>query len=67
MKGRSLFKSPLPRSYLSDTASTASSAAVATQHRVYQVWRGKNVIRLISPPRVLHECDEIILSLNMHG
>ncbi|PUZ45083.1 hypothetical protein GQ55_8G191800 [Panicum hallii var. hallii] len=40
MKGRSLFKSPLPRSYLSDTSS-ASSAAVAT-HRVYQVWRGKN-------------------------
>ncbi|CAO2149124.1 unnamed protein product [Urochloa humidicola] len=43
MKGRSLFKSPLPRSYLSDTSSSsaASSAAVAT-HRVYQVWRGKN-------------------------
>ncbi|CAL4987731.1 unnamed protein product [Urochloa decumbens] len=45
MKGRSLFKkkSPLPRSYLSDTSSSAaaSTAAVAT-HRVYQVWRGKN-------------------------
>ncbi|CAD6253709.1 unnamed protein product [Miscanthus lutarioriparius] len=40
MKGRPLFKSPLPRSYLSDTSSV-SSAAVAT-HRVYQVWRGKN-------------------------
>ncbi|OEL25817.1 putative protein S-acyltransferase 7 [Dichanthelium oligosanthes] len=40
MKGRSLFKTPPPRSYLSDTSST-SSAAVAT-HRVYQVWRGKN-------------------------
>jgi len=46
MKGRSLFKSPLPRSYLSDTSSSSasSSAAVAT-HRVYQVWRGKNVIK----------------------
>uniref|UniRef100_A0A804NZH6 S-acyltransferase n=1 Tax=Zea mays TaxID=4577 RepID=A0A804NZH6_MAIZE len=40
MKGRPLFKSPLPRSYLSETSSVAS-AAVAT-HRVYQVWRGKN-------------------------
>uniref|UniRef100_A0A804MV07 S-acyltransferase n=1 Tax=Zea mays TaxID=4577 RepID=A0A804MV07_MAIZE len=40
MKGRLLFKSPLPRSYLSHTSSV-TSAAVAT-HRVYQVWRGKN-------------------------
>ncbi|KAF8694197.1 hypothetical protein HU200_038324 [Digitaria exilis] len=45
MKGRSLFKksqSPLPRSYLSDTSSTASSAGAVATHRVYQVWRGKN-------------------------
>ena len=55
MKGRSLFKSPLPRSYLSDTSSSSasSSAAVAT-HRVYQVWRGKNVINTIKiPPRLV--------------
>ncbi|KAL6654153.1 hypothetical protein ACP70R_007618 [Stipagrostis hirtigluma subsp. patula] len=41
MKGRTLFKGPLPRSHASDASSSSSSAAVAT-HRLYQVWRGKN-------------------------
>ncbi|KAM0882811.1 hypothetical protein ACQ4PT_032045 [Festuca glaucescens] len=39
MNGRTLFKSPLPSSHVSDASST--TGAVAT-HRLYQVWRGRN-------------------------
>ncbi|KAJ1275727.1 hypothetical protein BS78_05G158100 [Paspalum vaginatum] len=61
MKGRSLFKSPLPRSYLSETSS-ASSAAVAT-HRVYQVWRGKN--RFLCGGRLIFGPDASSIVLTM--
>ncbi|WVZ51398.1 hypothetical protein U9M48_002549 [Paspalum notatum var. saurae] len=62
MKGRSLFKSPLPRSYLSETSSASSSAAVAT-HRVYQVWRGKN--RFLCGGRLIFGPDASSIVLTM--
>jgi palmitoyltransferase ZDHHC9/14/18 len=51
MKGtRTLFKSPLHhRSHLSDASSSfSSSGAAVAGHRLYQVWRGRNVRTLIS-------------------
>ncbi|XP_062197810.1 probable protein S-acyltransferase 6 [Phragmites australis] len=61
MKGKTLFKSPLHRSHLSDASST-SSASVAT-HRLYQVWRGKNIFlcggRLIFGP----DASSIVLTV----
>lgn len=40
MKGRTLFKSPLPSNHVSDASSSAGAGAT---HRLYQVWRGRNV------------------------
>jgi hypothetical protein len=47
---RTLFKSPLHhRSHLSDASSSfSSSGAAVAGHRLYQVWRGRNVRTLIS-------------------
>ncbi|KAL6890240.1 hypothetical protein ACP4OV_009003 [Aristida adscensionis] len=63
MKGRTLFKTPLPRSHASD-ASSSASAAVAT-HRLYQVWRGKNRFlcggRLIFGP----DASSIVLTVTL--
>ncbi|XP_044374457.1 probable protein S-acyltransferase 6 [Triticum aestivum] len=39
MKGRTLFKSPLPSNHVSDASSSAGAGAT---HRLYQVWRGRN-------------------------
>ncbi|XP_062182117.1 probable protein S-acyltransferase 6 [Phragmites australis] len=63
MKGRTLFKSPLPRSHLSDASSAASASAAVATHRLYQVWRGKN--RFLCGGRIIFgpDASSIVLTV----